>query len=485
MELTGTMLPGTEIGAALAALDAMRPDVIGINCATGPAEMSEHLRYLGQHSRVPIACLPNAGLPSVVEGQMHYDLTPDQLAEYQSRFVRDFGVQVVGGCCGTTVEHIAALVEAVKDLTPAPRSIEHEDGATSIYSFTPFEQQLTYLSIGERTNANGSKKFREAMLDGDWDTCVAMAREQEKEGAHVLDVCVDYVGRDGTADMDEIASRFATQATVPLMIDSTEPAVIETALQWIGGRAILNSVNLEDGDAPGTRLDRFLSLAREYGAAVVCTCIDEEGQARTPEWKLKAAKVDPRHRRRPLRPRARRPLLRPARPHARHRHGGVAAATASSTLEGIKLIKEHLPGVHTTLGLSNISFGLNPAARHVLNSVYLHEAAQAGLDSAIVHAARITPLARIPEEQKQVCLDVIYDRRTDDYDPLQELLVDVRGRQRLDGREGGPLRLADREAPLHPHHRRRPRRPHRRPRRRPRRGPHAARRSSTTSSSRG
>ncbi len=426
IELTGTMLPGTEIGAALAALDAMRPDVIGVNCATGPAEMSEHLRYLGQHSRVPISCLPNAGLPSVVEGQMHYDLTPAQLAEYQSRFVRDFGVQVVGGCCGTTVEHIAALVEAVKDLTPAPRSVEHEDGATSIYSFTPFEQQLTYLSIGERTNANGSKKFREAMLDGDWDSCVAMAREQEKEGAHVLDVCVDYVGRDGTADMDEIASRFATQATVPLMIDSTEPAVIETALQWIGGRAILNSVNLEDGDAPGTRLDRFLSLAREYGAAVVCTCIDETGQARTPEWKLKAAKaihdiaVD-------------RYGLEPGDlffdPLALTLGTGMeeSRGDGASTLEGIRLIKEHLPGVHTTLGLSNISFGLNPAARHVLNSVYLHEAAQAGLDSAIVHAARITPLARIPDEQKQVCLDVIYDRRNDDYDPLQVLLAMFEG----------------------------------------------------------
>ena len=428
MELTGTMLPGTEIGAALAALDAMRPDVVGINCATGPAEMSEHLRYLGQHARMPIACLPNAGLPSVVDGKMHYDLTPDQLADYQRRFVTEFGVQVVGGCCGTTVEHIGALVEAVRGLEPAPRQADWEAGATSIYSFTPFDQQLTYLSIGERTNANGSKKFREAMLEGDWDMCVAMAREQEREGAHVLDVCVDYVGRDGAADMDEIASRFATQATVPLMIDSTEPPVIETALQWIGGRAILNSVNLEDGDAPGTRLDRFLTLAREYGAAVVCTCIDEEGQARTPEWKLRAAKaihdlaVD-------------RYGLEPGDlffdPLALTLATGIEESRGDgmSTIEGIKLIKEHLPGVHTTLGLSNISFGLNAAARHVLNSVFLHECTQAGLDSAIVHAARITPLARIPEDQKQVCLDLIYDRRrsvdkgdADDYDPLQVLL---------------------------------------------------------------
>jgi 5-methyltetrahydrofolate--homocysteine methyltransferase len=421
MELTGTMLPGTEIGAALAALDAMRPDVVGINCATGPAEMGEHLRYLAQHARMPIACLPNAGLPSVVDGAMHYDLTPAELAEHQRRFVTDFGVAVVGGCCGTTVEHIAALVDAVADLAPAQRRPVHEPGAASIYSFTPFRQDLTYLSIGERTNANGSKKFREAMLAGDWDTCVQMAREQEREGAHVIDVCVDYVGRDGTADMDEIASRFATQATVPLMIDSTEPDVVESALQWIGGRAILNSVNLEDGDAPGTRLDRFLSLAREYGAAVVCTCIDEEGQARSAEWKLRAARAihDIAVDRYGLSPEDLffDPLaLTLATGIEESRRDGI------ETIEGIRLIKEHLPGVHTTLGLSNISFGLNPAARHVLNSVFLHECAQAGLDSAIVHAARIVPLARIPDDQRQVCLDLVYDRRTDGYDPLQVLL---------------------------------------------------------------
>ncbi|MDQ2648980.1 MAG: dihydropteroate synthase, partial [Actinomycetota bacterium] len=357
----------------------------------------------------------------VVDGAMHYDLTPAQLGEYQARFVSEFGVSIVGGCCGTTVEHIKAVVDSVKDLTPTVRNPVHEDGATSIYSFTPFDQDLTYLSIGERTNANGSKKFREALLEGDWDTCVAMAREQEREGAHVIDVCVDYVGRDGAADMDEIASRFATQATVPLMIDSTEPQVVETALQWIGGRAILNSVNLEDGDAPGTRLDRFLSLAKEYGAAVVCTCIDEEGQARTPEWKLRAAKaihdlaVD-------------RYGLEPGDlffdPLALTLGTGMEESRfdGANTIAGIRLIKENLPGVHTTLGLSNISFGLKPAARHALNSVFLHECVQAGLDSAIVHAARITPLSRIPEEQKQVCLDLIYDRRTDDYDPLQVLL---------------------------------------------------------------
>jgi 5-methyltetrahydrofolate--homocysteine methyltransferase len=427
IELTGTMLPGTEIGAALAAIDPLGVDIVGLNCATGPGEMSEHLRYLSQHSRMPISALPNAGMPSVVDGKMHYDLTPEGLLEAQTRFVTEFGVQVVGGCCGTGFDHIRLLAEQCKDLTPAPRNPVHEPGATSIYSFTPIEQDASVLLIGERTNANGSKAFREAMIAGDWDTTVKMLKDQIAGGAHVVDVCVDYVGRDGSADMAEIASRFSTQSTAPLMIDSTEPEVIETALQRIGGRAILNSVNLEDGDAPGTRLDRFLTLAKEYGAAVVCTCIDEEGQARTPEWKLRAARsindiaverygleasdliFDPL-------------ALTLGTGMEESRKDGVA------TIEGIRLIKEHLPGVHTTLGLSNISFGLKPAARHVINSVFLHECAQAGLDSAIVHAGRILPLARIPEEQREACLDLIYDRRTDDYDPLSriiELFADV------------------------------------------------------------
>src|SRR5438045_7985165 len=204
----------------------MRPDVTGLNCAAGPREMGEHLRYLSQHSVLPISCLPNAGLPSVVEGKMHYDLTPDQLADYHARFITEFGVSVVGGCCGTTPDHLRAVIERCRDLTPAAREPVHEAGAASIYSFTSFDQDITYLTIGERTNANGSRKFKEAMLESDWDTCVQMAREQEKEGAHVLDVCVDYVGRNGAIDMDEVASRFATQATVPLVLDSTECPVL-------------------------------------------------------------------------------------------------------------------------------------------------------------------------------------------------------------------------------------------------------------------
>ncbi len=430
IELTGRMLPGTEIQAALAALEPLRPDVIGINCATGPAEMSEHLRVLSLHSRVPISCLPNAGLPSVVDGQMHYDLTPDQLAEFHYRFVTDLGVSVIGGCCGTTPAHIKAVIDRCKNLTPAVRHPEHEAGATSIYSLVPFDQDTSFLIIGERTNANGSRKFRDAMLAGDMDTCLQMARDQVKEGAHVLDVCVDYVGRDGTLDMHEIASRFATQVAAPLVLDSTEPEVVEAGLQHIGGRAILNSANLEDGEAPNSRLDRVFTLAKQYGAAVICLLIDEEGQARDVEWKLRIAHrihdlaVD----RYGLEPSD---LIFDALTFPLSTGDDDLRRDGIATIEAIQRIKAEMPGVYTTLGVSNVSFGLNPAARHVLNSVFLHECVQIGLDSAIVHAGKIVPLARVPQEQRDVCLDLVWDRRglaggdkTDpNYDPLKKLLA--------------------------------------------------------------
>ena len=410
IEITGRMLPGTEIGAALTALDPLRPDVIGINCATGPAEMWEHLKYLSEHARMPISCLPNAGLPSVVNGHMHYDLTAAQLADYHRRFVTELGVQVIGGCCGTTPDYIRLLHETVRPLTPAVRQPVHEPAAASIYSSVNLAQDTSFLIIGERTNANGSKKFRENMLEGDWDGCVQMARDQIREGAHLLDVCVDYVGRAGAADMDELLRRLCTQSSVPITLDSTEPEVLEAGLQWIGGRAVLNSANLEDGEAPGSRLDRVLSLAKEYGAAVICLLIDEEGQARDLEWKIRVA-----HRIHDI---------------AVNRYGLEAGdlifdaltfplstgdddlrRDAMATIEAIKAIKAQIPGCFTTLGVSNVSFGLSPAARHVLNSVFLNECVQAGLDSAIVHAGKIQPLNRIPDEQRQVCLDLIYDRR--------------------------------------------------------------------------
>jgi 5-methyltetrahydrofolate--homocysteine methyltransferase len=421
METTGRMLVGSEVGAAVVAIGAMKPDVLGINCATGPAEMQEHLRYLSQHSPLPISVLPNAGLPSIVDGRTHYDLTPEQLAEFHVRHVTELGIGIVGGCCGTTPEHLRQVVEAVQDLEPPHRSPVVEPSVSSIYSPVPIEQELSFLIIGERTNANGSKAFRDAMLGGDWDSCVKMANEQVREGAHVLDVCVDYVGRDGAVDMDEIAKRFATQASVPLVMDSTEAKVLEAGLQHIGGRAILNSANLEDGELPGSRFDKVMTLAREYGAAVICLLIDERGQARDVEWKMEIA-----HRIHDI---------------ATERYGLSASdlifdaltfplstgdddlrRDAMYTIEAITRIKAEIPGAHTTLGVSNVSFGLNPPARHALNSVFLHECVQAGLDSAIVHAGKIVPLNRLPDDQREVCLDLVYDRRTDTYDPLQELL---------------------------------------------------------------
>ncbi len=421
IELTGTMLPGTEIGAALCALEAMDVDVIGLNCATGPAEMFEPLRHLSAHAGMPVSCLPNAGLPTVVDGAMHYDLSPEQLAAFHSQFVSELGVSIIGGCCGTTPAHLAAVVESCAGLVPAGRRPEPEPGAASIYTPVPFDQDTSFLVIGERTNANGSKKFRQAMLEGDWDTCVAMAREQVKEGSHLIDVCVDYTGADGVADMGQVASRFATQSTVPLVVDSTEAPVVETALSWIGGRAVINSVNLEDGDGPGTRLDSFLTLAKEFGAAVVCTCIDTEGQARTADWKLRAARAihDIATERYGLHPED---LMFDALALPLSTGMEESRKDGIETIEGIRRIKAELPGVYTVLGLSNVSFGLNPAARQALNSVFLHECVEAGLDAAIVHASKILPLSKIGERAREVCLDLVYDRRHDGYDPLTELL---------------------------------------------------------------
>ena len=438
VETTGRMLVGSEIGAALTAMEAMHPDVIGMNCATGPPEMTEHLRYLAQHARTFLSALPNAGLPSVVEGQTHYDLTPDGLAEAHKRFMTEFGLNIVGGCCGTTPEHLRTVVEALgPDRAPVVRTPEFEPGCSSIYSHVPFHQELAYLAVGERTNANGSRKFRDAMLESDWDTCVQMAREQVKEGAHVLDVCVDYVGRDGTVDMDEIASRFATQASLPLVFDSTEPQVVQAGLEHHGGKAMLNSANLEEGEEPGKRMDRVFRLAREYGAAVICLTIDEEGQARDVEWKLRVA-----HRlytiaieRYGLEPTD---LIFDFLTFPLSTGDSDLRRDAMETIEAIRRCKTELPGASTILGLSNVSFGLKPAARHVLNSVFLNECRQAGLDAAIVHAARIMPLNRIDDRQREVALDLIYDRQRENYDPLQEFMA------LFEGVEAGAVEREDR-----------------------------------------
>ena len=443
METTGRMLVGTEIGAALTALLAMKPAVIGINCATGPAEMQEHLRHLAQHSPIPISVLPNAGLPSVVDGKTHYDLTPQQLAEFHRHHVHDLGITVVGGCCGTTPEHLRQVVEAVRNITPAKRNPQQEASVTSLYSPVTLQQDNSVLYIGERTNANGSRAFRDAMLAGDWDTCTKMANEQIREGAHVLDVCVDYVGRDGTVDMREIAGRFASQASVPLVIDSTEPQVMEAALQLAGGRCILNSANLEDGEEPGRRMDRVFTLARDYGAAVICLLIDERGQARDVEWKMQIA-----HRLHKIATERYGlsssdlifdPLTFPLTTgDADLRRDGI------ESIEAIRRIKAEIPGALTVMGLSNVSFGINPAARQVLNSVFLDECVKAGLDSAIVHASKILPLARIKPEHLTLCRDIIFDKTTPDYNPLQLLLTAFEGvkstKQEKPDRSGWPVR---------------------------------------------
>jgi len=421
IELTGRMLPGTEIGAALTTLDALGPDIVGINCATGPAEMYEPLRYLSRHSRIPISCIPNAGLPRVVDGEMEYDLAAAQLAEHLSTFVTEFGVSVVGGCCGTTPEHLAAVVEAVRPLTPAPRDPVHIPAAASTYSPVPFKQDTSFLIIGERTNANGSRAFRDALLASDVDACVAIGEDQVRESAHLVDLSVDYVGRDGVADMELLGKRFATEIAAPVVLDSTEPEVMEAGLELMGGRSVLNSANLEEGEGPGSRLDRVLSLAREHGSAVICLLIDEKGQARDLEWKMEIA-----HRLHQIATERygleSEDLIFDALTFPLSTGDDDLRRDAIATIEAIKRIKEEIPGASTVLGVSNVSFGLSPPTRRALNSMFLHECLEAGLDSAIIHAGKMLPLNKIPEEQREACLDLIYDRRTPDSDPLEVVL---------------------------------------------------------------
>lgn len=421
VETTGTMLLGTEIGAALTALERLNIDVIGLNCATGPAEMTEHLRYLSQRARVVLSVMPNAGLPELTPQGARYPLTPDELAEALHRFVTEYGARLVGGCCGTTPEHISAVVAALDGVRPAVRSPQPEPGVASLYHHVPFAQDASVLMVGERTNANGSRAFREAMLAADFQSCVETAREAARDGSHLLDLCVDYVGRDGAADMREVAGRFATASTLPIMLDSTEPDVIEAGLEMLGGRCIVNSVNFEDGDGPSSRYARVMPLVAEHGAAVVALTIDEEGQARTAEWKVRVAGrlIEDLTTTWGLR---RQDILVDCLTFPISTGQEETRRDAIETIEAIRQISALYPGVNFTLGVSNISFGLNPAARQVLNSVFLHECVQAGLTSAIVHASKILPMSKIPDEQRQVALDMVYDRRSEGYDPLQRFI---------------------------------------------------------------
>ena len=421
VETTGTMLLGSEIGAAVAVLEPLGIDALGLNCGTGPFEMNEHLRYLSRHSKLPLVIMPNAGLPELTPEGAVYNLGPEDFTKQVADYVNRFDLSVAGGCCGTTPDYIRLLADAVQHQPVPERHPETLNSVASLYAEVPLTQDTSYASIGERTNANGSLAFRQAMLDGNLDECVEIAKNQTRDGAHILDLCVDYVGRDGTDDMRVVASRFATAVTLPIMVDSTEPEVVRAGLECLPGRSIVNSVNFEDGDGPNSRFARVMPIIKEHGAAVVALTIDEEGQARTSEWKVRVASR----------------LI-----ETLTKDWGIAVedilvdcltfpiATGQEetrkdgleTIEAIRRLKELYPTVHTTLGVSNISFGLNPAARVVLNSVFLAECVKAGLDSAIVNAARIMPVDRIPKEQAQVALDMVYDRRAEGYDPLTRFL---------------------------------------------------------------
>ncbi|MFM7463497.1 MAG: homocysteine S-methyltransferase family protein, partial [Actinomycetota bacterium] len=391
VETTGTMLLGSEIGAALNALSNLGVDLIGMNCATGPSEMSEHLRQLSQTSKVGISCMPNAGLPILKDGGAYYPLEPKEFAEALSNYVDQYGLNLIGGCCGTTPEHLAALVEKVRGRALPRITPKLEPGASSLYQFVPFRQDQTYLAIGERANANGSKTFREALLAQDWEACIEIAKDQIRDGAHMLDLSVDYVGRDGVADMSELASRLATSSTLPIVIDSTEPPVLKAGLERLGGRSVINSVNYEDGDGPDSRFAKIMPLVKEHGAAVIALTIDEEGQARTRDWKVRVAQR----------------LISDLVGNWGIKVGDIIIDTltfpiatgqeetrrdAIETIEAIRALKLEFPQVQTTLGVSNVSFWLNPAARIVLNSVFLAECVKAGLDSAIVHPSKISPM---------------------------------------------------------------------------------------------
>jgi 5-methyltetrahydrofolate--homocysteine methyltransferase len=421
VETTGVMLLGSEIGAALSALEPLRVDVFGLNCATGPAEMGEHLRYLAAHARVPLSCMPNAGLPVLAGEGAVYPLSPQELADAHDAFTAEFGLVLVGGCCGTTPEHLAAVVDRVRGRPARQRRPRPEPGVCSTYQHVPFRQDTAFLAIGERANANGSKAFREALLAGRYEECVRIAREQTRDGAHLLDVCVDYVGRDGPADMAELAGRLATASTLPLVLDSTEPEVIRAGLEALGGRAVVNSVNYEDGDGPGSRFAQMMSLVAEHGAAVIAAAIDEEGQARTAQRKLAVASrlVDDLTGRWGMRGCD---ILVDCLTFPVATGAEETRRDAAETIAAVRAVKARFPEVQTTLGVSNVSFGLAPAARAVLNSVFLDECVRAGLDSAIVHPSKIMPVARIPAEQLQAALDLVYDRRRDGYDPLARLL---------------------------------------------------------------
>ncbi|MGH8670484.1 MAG: dihydropteroate synthase, partial [Burkholderiales bacterium] len=421
VETTGSMLVGSDIAAAAVAIDALDVDAMGLNCATGPQEMAEHVKWLGEHWRGLISVMPNAGLPMLVDGQTEYLLLEDELAQWQQRFIEEDGVNLIGGCCGTTPTHIQGLrkmLDARPVKRPRARTPQWEPAVSSLYSSYSLRQENALFAIGERSNANGSKKFREFLGNEDWDALTALGREQVKEGSHALDVCTAYVGRPEASDMTEVITRYRCQMAVPLVVDTTEIAVLEAALRLIGGKPIINSINFEDGEEKARHI---LQLAKKFGAAVIALTIDEQGMAKEVDDKLRVA-----HR---------------LYDFAVREHGLPAAdlifdpltftiCTGSeadrkhgiSTLDAIERIARELPDCQISLGLSNISFGLNPVARHVLNSVFLAHAQKRGLTAAIIHVSKIVPLHKIPRHEREAAEDFIFDNWRDGLDPLLRYL---------------------------------------------------------------
>ncbi len=439
VETTGTLLVGADIAAAATIIEAMGVDMIGLNCATGPLEMSEHVKWLAENWAGLISVQPNAGLPELVDGKTHYPLTGADLAVWLERFVAEDGVNMVGGCCGTNTPHTAAADAMLRRLAGAdghrprvkPRTVHVVPAVASLYSQVTLRQENAFFAIGERCNANGSKKWRELQERHDWDGCVDMAREQVKEGSHALDVCTAFVGRDETAEMNAVVQRFVGSVNAPLVIDSTEYGVLESALQLYGGKAIVNSINFEDGEEPARKR---LALARKFGAAVIALTIDEEGMAKTADRKLAIAKrlYDMAVGEFGLAPHD---LLFDPLTFTIATGNEDDRKLAIETLDGIEAIAKAMPACQIILGLSNVSFGLNAAARHVLNSVFLDHAVKRGMTGAIVHVSKIVPLHQIPENEAKVAEDLIFDRRAEGYDPLQEFIALFEGRKAADAKK--------------------------------------------------
>ncbi len=417
IESTGTMLVGADIQAAVAALWPMAPDVLGMNCATGPGEMKRHAEHLSRWGPPKIMAMPNAGLPENVGGELVYRMGPEELADWIEDFVRDLGIGVVGGCCGTTPDHLRAVADRVGGLPAPRRGPTRRAEAASLYQAMSLNQDPPPLMVGERTNANGSKEFRERLLADDLHGMVAVGREQEKGGAHLLDVSVAYVGRDEAVDMASLIPELARDVRLPLMIDSTDPDVIEGALRRHGGRCVVNSINLEDGQA---RLDSVAGLAKRYGAAVVALVIDEDGMATTRERKLAVAEriFDICTRDHGLLPQD---LIFDMLTFTVASGDEGSRRAAVDTLDAIREWKKRHPETLTVLGVSNVSFGLRPALRRVLNSVFLHMAVARGLDQAIVNARGILPLYRIDEGLRDGARKLLLDERRAG-DPLESYM---------------------------------------------------------------